>query len=208
MNGAATQDLRLMRVWPVVRDVLARGAGTPRAAAAAAQVDAWLAAGGSRLDADLDGKVDSAGAADPRRRLAQLANAVLAPRARRGAPPGARSARPERPRAADRRLERLQRLVVVRPEGPADAARPARARARTRRTSAAAATSRAARRRCGRRSTRPRPSSRAAQGADPAAWRADATKERIVFAPGILTRTMRGSNKPTFQQAITFATHR
>ena len=48
----------------------------------------------------------------------------------------------------------------------------------------------------------------ATQGADPAAWRADATKERIVFAPGILTRTMRGSNKPTFQQAITFATHR
>jgi hypothetical protein len=25
---------------------------------------------------------------------------------------------------------------------------------------------------------------------------------------GILDRTMRGSNKPTFQQAITFATHR
>jgi len=48
----------------------------------------------------------------------------------------------------------------------------------------------------------------AAQGADPTAWRADATKERIVFAPGILTRTMRGSNKPTFQQAVTFATHR
>jgi hypothetical protein len=47
-----------------------------------------------------------------------------------------------------------------------------------------------------------------AQGTDPAAWRADATKERIVFAPGILTRTMRGSNKPTFQQAITSATHR
>ena len=48
----------------------------------------------------------------------------------------------------------------------------------------------------------------AAQGADPSAWRADATKERIVFAPGILTRTMRGSNKPTFQQAVTFSTHR
>src|SRR4029450_9717545 len=54
MNGAATQDLRLMRV--------SRGAGTPRAPAAAAQVDAWFAAGGSRLDADLDGKIDSAGA--------------------------------------------------------------------------------------------------------------------------------------------------
>ena len=56
MNGAATQDLRLMRVWPVVRDVLARANGTPRATAAAAQLDAWYAAGGSRLDANLDGR--------------------------------------------------------------------------------------------------------------------------------------------------------
>ena len=47
-----------------------------------------------------------------------------------------------------------------------------------------------------------------AQGADPSTWRADATRERITFAPGILPRTMRGSNKPTFQQVITFATHR
>jgi len=48
----------------------------------------------------------------------------------------------------------------------------------------------------------------ASQGTDPSAWRADASAERIQFAPGILTRTMRGSNKPTFQQAITFRTHR
>ena len=47
-----------------------------------------------------------------------------------------------------------------------------------------------------------------AQGADSTAWRADANAERIRFAPGILPRTMRGSNKPTFQQAITFSTHR
>jgi hypothetical protein len=48
----------------------------------------------------------------------------------------------------------------------------------------------------------------AAQGASPSAWRADATAERIQFQPGILARTMRGSNKPTFQQAITFRSHR
>ena len=89
MNGAATQDLRLMRVWPVVRDVLARGTGTPRAAAAAAQVDAWLSAGGSRLDADLDGKIDSAGAADPRRRLAEARQ--RRPRAACSTPSSARS---------------------------------------------------------------------------------------------------------------------
>ena len=79
MNGAATQDLRLMRVWPVLRDVLARGTGTPRAAAAAAQLDAWFASGGSRLDADLDGKVDAPGAAVMDAAWSAIANAVLAP---------------------------------------------------------------------------------------------------------------------------------
>ena len=48
----------------------------------------------------------------------------------------------------------------------------------------------------------------AAQGADPSAWRADATKERIRFAPGILTDTMRWANRPTFQQVISFTGHR
>ena len=47
-----------------------------------------------------------------------------------------------------------------------------------------------------------------AQGADPSAWRADATKERIRFAPGILTDTMRWANRPTFQQVISFTGHR
>src|SRR4029079_13503285 len=79
MNGAATQDLRLMRVWPVLRDVLARGTGTPRATAAAAQLDGWFAAGGSRLDADLDGKVDAPGAAVMDAAWSAIADAVLAP---------------------------------------------------------------------------------------------------------------------------------
>ena len=48
----------------------------------------------------------------------------------------------------------------------------------------------------------------ATQGPDASAWHADATAERIRFAPGILARTMRGSNKPTFQQAVTFRSHR
>jgi acyl-homoserine lactone acylase PvdQ len=79
MNGAATQDLRLMRVWPVVRDVLARGTGTPRAVATARRLDEWLSAGGSRLDADLDGRIDAPGAAVLDALWGRLANAVLAP---------------------------------------------------------------------------------------------------------------------------------
>ena len=46
-----------------------------------------------------------------------------------------------------------------------------------------------------------------AQGADPAAWRADATSERIRFA-GFMPNTMRWANRPTFQQVITFVGHR
>ena len=48
----------------------------------------------------------------------------------------------------------------------------------------------------------------AAQGADPTAWRSDATAERIQFAPGILPATMRWTNRPTYQQILSFDGHR
>jgi hypothetical protein len=48
----------------------------------------------------------------------------------------------------------------------------------------------------------------AAQGPDPTSWRSDATAERIHFSGGLLAATMRWTNRPTFQQVISFATHR
>ena len=49
----------------------------------------------------------------------------------------------------------------------------------------------------------------AAQGPDPAAWRADATRERISFAPGLMPYTMRYTNRPSgIQQVIEFRGHR
>ena len=197
-----------MRVWPVLRDVLARGAGTPRAAGAAAQ--ARRVARRRRKPARRRPRRQGRRRRRrrPRRRLAEARQRRPRAGARRRAPPGAGPARAERPRRCRRT-----------------------ARART------AAGGRTSTRTCGRCSRGPSQGTyathfcgggdvarcaaslwaaideaaaelAAAQGADPSAWRADATKERIVFAPGILTRTMRGSNKPTFQQAITFATHR
>ncbi len=207
MNGAATQDLRLVRLWPVVESVLARGAGTARASAAVQRVAAWYAAGGSRLDADLDGKVDSPGAAIMDALWPRLAKAVLAP-----------VLDPEL-------LASLERLV---PNDPALEPNGSSAysgwwsyvhkdlRSVLGRTVAGPYGARY----CGRGDVEECAASlwaaldetaaelEAAQGPDPSAWRADATKERIGFAPGILPRTMRGSNKPTFQQAISFATHR
>ncbi len=46
----------------------------------------------------------------------------------------------------------------------------------------------------------------AGQGPDPTAWRADATRERL--SVGFLPLTARWTNRPTFQQVITFARHR
>jgi hypothetical protein len=50
----------------------------------------------------------------------------------------------------------------------------------------------------------------ATQGGDPAVWRANANAERIVFQPGLLgpANTMRWTNRPTFQQAVSFLGHR
>jgi len=207
MNGAATQDLRLMRVWPVVRDVLARGSGTARAAAAAAQLDAWYAAGGSRLDANLDGNVDAAGAAVLDASWTRLANAVLAPVLDEQARTELAKLVPgDPPLSTDGSsaysgwwsyVQKDLRAVLGRPVagayktrfcGAGDVAKCA--------ASLWAVLDQAA------------GELAAAQGSDASTWRADATAERIRFAPGILARTMRGSNKPTFQQAITFATHR
>jgi acyl-homoserine lactone acylase PvdQ len=207
MNGAATQDLRLMRVWPVVREVLARGRGTPRATVASARLDAWYAAGGSRLDADLDGKIDSPGAPVLDAAWGRIANAVLGTVLDKEARAELELLVPnDPPLDADGNtlysgwwsyVQKDLRTLLGRPVagafktrfcGGGDVARCA--------ASLWAALDETA------------ADLEAAQGTDSSAWRADATAERIRFAPGILSRTMRGSNKPTFQQAIAFATHR
>ncbi len=52
-------------------------------------------------------------------------------------------------------------------------------------------------------------SSPSTQGPDPTAWRADAKAERITFTPGLLSYTMRYTNRPSgFQQLISFDGHR
>jgi len=46
------------------------------------------------------------------------------------------------------------------------------------------------------------------QGPAPSSWRSDATLERIRFVSGVLPDTMRWTNRPTFQQVVTFSGHR
>ena len=82
MNESATQDLREVRVWPVIRAVLdsgRSGSASPAALQSAALLDQWLAAGASRIDANGDGKVDAAGAAIMDAAWPKLADAVISP---------------------------------------------------------------------------------------------------------------------------------
>ena len=122
MNRAATQDLRVARVWPVIKAVLQTGpAPSARAEAAASLLDDWRSAGSSRLDRELDGKVDDPGAAVMDAAWPRIADAVmtpvLGPLVDRLAADGTQR-RPEPGRDA------FTRLVRLRGQGPPDASRP------------------------------------------------------------------------------------
>jgi acyl-homoserine lactone acylase PvdQ len=205
MNLAATRDLRRFAVWPSVKAVLDTGsAPTARSQAAAKLVEDW---GGYRLDRDLDGTIDEPGAAVMDSAWRKVADAVLSPvlgpllprlaalNRRHDAPgPNANAFGGGWYGYVDKDLRTLL--------GRRPVAGPYRTRfcgagdlAACRASLWAALDGAAA-------------ELEAAQGADPARWRADAAAERIRFAGGLLPRTMRFANRPTFQQVFTFAAHR
>lgn len=208
MNRAATQDLRVIEVWPVLREAILAG-GTPptgRTAELGAILDDWRAKGGSRLDRDLDGKVDHPGAAIMDAAWPKLADAVLAP---------------VLGPLTDRLAALHGRSNDAGPNGSAyisgwygyvdkdlrtQLGKPVRG-AFSRRycgggsLAACTVSLRAALDAAGAQLA-------AAQGADPAAWRADASRERIRFTSGVLPDTMRWTNRPTFQQVMSFRSSR
>ena len=60
MNAAATQDLRSVALTPVISELLkAAPSPSPRATRMLAILNEWRAAGSSRLDRDLDGRIDA-----------------------------------------------------------------------------------------------------------------------------------------------------
>ena len=207
MNKTATQDLRVLRSWPTIKAVL-EGSTPPsaRAADVAGLLDIWRSKGGSRLDRDLDGKVDDPGAAAMDAAWPKLADAVL------GTVLGP---------LTDRLAKLMDRSDDAGPGGSAYISgwygyvdkdlrsllkRPVKGPYKTKfcgvgdlavcRAALWAALDAAAAELV------------AAQGAAPSAWRADATKERIRFTSGILADTMRWTNRPTFQQVMSFSGHR
>ncbi len=207
MNVAATQDLRIVRVWPVVADVLRSGSSpTPRGSQLFQILESWRAAGGSRIDRDLDGRIDAPGAAVLDAAWPKLADAVMSPVL---GPLTDRLAQLEtRDQAANDQgsaydegwygyVEKDLRTLLGRPVrqpfrvrycGNGDLAA---CRASLWDALEAAGAQLAA-----------------AQGSDPAQWRSDARPERIRFSGGIMRDTMRFANRPTFQQVMTFRGHR
>ncbi len=207
MNAAATQDLRATQVWPLIRAVLETGpAPSARAEAARGLVDAWLAAGASRVDRELDGKIDAPGAAVLDAAWPKLADAVLAPilgpltdrlaavHARSDdAGPGGSAYISGWYGYVDKDL----RMLLGRPVrgefsrrycGAGDLA--------TCRDSLWTALDAAA------------AELEAGQGPAPSSWWSSAAAERIQFVSGVLPDTMRWANRPTFQQVVTFSGHR
>ncbi len=209
MNEAATQDLRAVRVWPLVRAVLDSGqaaAATPLARQAASLVDEWVAQGASRVDADGDGGVDAPGAAVLDAAWPRLADAVLAPVL---GPLVDRLAQLV-PRSDDANpggsayiegwygyVQKDLRTLLGRPvRGPFATRFCGRGDLAACRESLWAALADAA------------AAVAKAQGPDAARWHADANAERIRFTSGVLRDTMRWTNRPTFQQAVSFRASR
>ncbi len=199
MNAAATQDIRAVELLPTLAAVLEGGpAPSGRAARMLGLLEDWRAKGGSRLDRDLDGKIDHPGAAIMDAAWPKLAETAM---------------RPALGSMTDRLAELVPRfsismvggwqiymskdlrsLLGQKVVGPLTTRFCGLGDLGACRASLWAALDAAG------------AELEATQGSDPTAWRA--TAERITFAPGILRDTMRGSNRPTFQQVISFRTHR
>ena len=209
MNRAATRDLRVVDVWPRIARVLSGGpAPDARTGQAAQLVTDWQRQGGSRLDRDLDGKIDAPGAAVLDAAWDRLANAVLRPVIGPLTGQLARVARRDDPASSTGSSfgggwygyvdKDLRTLLGERVRGRYSHRYCGNGRRAACRRSLWRALKGAADRLA------------ASQGGDPAAWRANANAERIVFQPGLLgpANTMRWTNRPTFQQVVSFVGHR
>ncbi len=199
MNRAATEDLRAVEIWPLIHRVLAGGrAPSSLARAAANLVSAWAARGGSRLGDDATGKIDDPGAAIMDAAWDGVADAVLRPvlgnLADTLASLAPRDSTPSFDSGWYGYVDKDLRTELGMPvKGRFSRRYCGHGRLRACRASLWAVIQRAADRLA------------AAQGPNPAAWRADAA--RISFSPGLIGYTMRWANRSTFQQVIEFTGH-
>jgi hypothetical protein len=169
-------------------------------------LQAWRAKGGSRLDRDLDGKIDDPGAAIMDAAWNRLADAAMTPVL--GKPLADQLSRTLHPRydqPPDGQFsgwhqymdKDLRTLMGERVRGKFANRYCGAGNVTVCRAALWAALEAAG------------VELEAQQGPDPTAWRADANAERIKYAPGILPLTMRYTNRPSgIQQVIEFKGHR
>ncbi len=207
MNRAATQDLRNALDLPAVDAVLRTGpAPSPREQQMLDLLEQWRADGSSRLDRDLDGKIDAPGAAIMDAAWPRIADAVMRPvLGPQLADLASLMSRDNKASSqgssygggwygyVDKDLRRLLGQSVAGAfktrfcgAGDLAACRSSLWQALKDAGDALAA----------------------AQGTnDPAQWRSAAAAERISFLPSFPV-TMRWTNRPTFQQAVSYSGHR
>jgi acyl-homoserine lactone acylase PvdQ len=202
MNRAATQDLRAIKVWPVIKQVLAGGpAPSKLAEQAAGVVSSWVEKGASRIG---NARPKDPGAAVIDAIWSPIAEAVLGPVLGELLPELKSISATDNPPSSlgsafdggwygyvYKDLRSLLGQAVAQPysrqycgNGSLEACR----------NSLWAVVQAAAEQVA------------ATQGSDPTKWKA--AKVRITFPPGLLsTFTMRWTNRSTFQQVITFTGH-
>jgi acyl-homoserine lactone acylase PvdQ len=206
MNAAATQDVRAIDTVPLLAKLL-KGSKAPskQAERMLKVLVAWNKHGGSRLDRDLDGEIDDPGAAVMDGSWERIADALMRPRlksqldeldslfSRFDQPPGGQYSGWYQ--YFDRDIRALLGKKVKQPFGVAYCGKGKLGACQRAMWKALAKSGKAL---------------AAAQGTgNPKLWRADATAERIEFAPGLLTTTMRYTNRPSgIQQVISFNGHR
>jgi acyl-homoserine lactone acylase PvdQ len=206
MNAAATQDLRNIQLTPTLAALLS---GVPAPSARAQRMlellEAWRATGSSRLDRDLDGLMDAGpGPAIIDALYPKLYDAVMRPALGKqldaletfeGSTAGPGSGFTGGGLwYLDKDLRTLTGTKFRDPYATRFCGGGDRARCAASVWAAieAAGNDLAAK-----------------QGPDPDAWKADANAERIHFAPGLLSTTIRYTNRPSgIQQVIEFTSHR
>jgi acyl-homoserine lactone acylase PvdQ len=205
MNKTATQDMRAMEFEPILAAVLRTDpAPSPREEQMLQLLDDWRRRGGSRLDADLDGNIDDPGAAILDAAWPKLAQAWAGPEL---GPLTLQFASIVSPYSAPPQGQYDGWHIYMDKDLRTLLGRPVKGAYHTRycgngNLAACRDALWTAIQAAGDELT-------AAQGPDPANWHTDATHERITFKPGLLSFTMRYTNRPTgIQQLITFTSHR
>ncbi len=207
MNRAATQDIRNAEGLQAIGAVLRTGpAPSAREQQMLDLLEQWRSEGSSRLDRDLDGKIDDPGAAIMDTAWPRIADAVMSPVL------GPQLADLASLISRDNRANSQGSSYGSGWYGYVDkdlrslAGEPVEGAFTTRFCGAGSLS--ACRSSLWRALQDAGDALTAAQGTnDPANWRSSATAERISFLPSF-PLTMRWTNRPTFQQAISYSGHR